>query len=88
MEIFTTGRGTPVAFAAPTIKVATNTPVFEKKRSWMDFNAGELINGEDMEQLLSGFIDLILRAASGAYETSNERMGFYEIAFQRDGVIL
>lgn len=88
MEIFTTGRGTPVAFAVPTIKVATNTPIFEKKRSWMDFNAGELIHGQKMGQLLDAFITLILKAASGEYQTSNERMGFYEIAFQRDGVIL
>ena len=35
--VFTTGRGTPYSTAAPTIKVSTNTPLYEKKRGWMDF---------------------------------------------------
>ena len=88
MEIFTTGRGTPVAFAAPTMKVSTNTQIFEKKRKWMDFNAGVLLEGETMENLLQSFVELVLKAASGEYATSNERAGFFEMAILRDGVIL
>lgn len=88
MEIFTTGRGTPVAFPAPTLKVATNTTIYNRKKSWMDFNAGRLMEGTKMEELLDEFIDLVLKTASGEYSASNERVGFYEIGILRDGVIL
>lgn len=88
MEIFTTGRGTPVAFPAPTLKVATNTTIYNRKKSWMDFNAGRLMEGTKMEELLDEFIALVLKTASGEYSASNERVGFYEIGILRDGVIL
>ena len=88
MEIFTTGRGTPVAFAAPTLKVSTNSTIYEKKRNWMDFNAGQLLEGRTMEELRKEFIELVLKTASGEYAASNERAGFYEIGILRDGVIL
>ena len=88
MEIFTTGRGTPVAFAAPTLKVSTNSAIYEKKRNWMDFNAGQLLEGRTMEELRKEFIELVLKTASGEYAASNERAGFYEIGILRDGVIL
>lgn len=88
MVVFSTGRGTPVAFAAPTIKVATNNRIFEKKRKWMDFNAGCLIDGADINELTKDFVDLILKTASGEYHSCNEEYGFYEIGILRDGVIL
>ena len=88
MEIFTTGRGTPVAFTAPTLKVATNSAIYEKKKAWMDFNAGQLLEGRTMDSLLEEFISLVLKTASGEYAASNERVGFYEIGILRDGVIL
>ena len=88
MEIFTTGRGTPVAFACPTLKIATNNTIFNKKRAWMDFNAGVLLEGKPMDELRDELVDLVLDAVNGKYITSNEKMGFYEIGFQRDGVIL
>ncbi len=88
LEVFTTGRGTPVAFACPTLKVATNSAIFNKKRSWMDMNAGVLLEGKPMDELLWELVDLVIRAINGEYRTSNEKMGFYEIGFQRDGVIL
>ena len=88
MVVFSTGRGTPVAFAAPTVKVATNNRIFEKKRNWMDFNAGCLIDGKDLTELTDEFVDLVLKTASGEYRSSNEQEGFYEIGILRDGVIL
>ena len=88
MVVFSTGRGTPVAFAAPTVKVATNNRIFEKKRNWMDFNAGSLLDGKEIEELTDEFVDLVLRTASGEYRSSNEKAGFYEIGILRDGVIL
>ena len=88
LVVFSTGRGTPVAFAAPTIKVATNGRIFAQKRNWMDFNAGSLLKGKDIEELTDEFVDLVLKTASGEYKSSNERVGFYEIGILRDGVIL
>ena len=88
MVVFSTGRGTPVAFAAPTLKVATNQRIFITKHRWMDFNAGGLIDGEDIEELSDAFVDLVLRTASGQYKSRNEQEGFYEIGILRDGVIL
>lgn len=88
MVVFSTGRGTPVAFAAPTIKIATNNRIFQKKNNWMDFNAGCLIDGKNLDELTDEFVDLVLKTASGQYRSSNEKDGFYEIGILRDGVIL
>ncbi|MDD3165435.1 MAG: altronate dehydratase family protein [Oscillospiraceae bacterium] len=88
LVLFSTGRGTPVSFAAPTLKIASNTALYEKKTAWMDFNAGARIDGKDRHELLEEFIQLVIQTASGTYQGSNERMGFYEIALFRDGVIL
>ena len=38
--LFTTGRGTPFGTFVPTVKVSTNTALYNQKRSWIDFNAG------------------------------------------------
>ena len=88
LEIFTTGRGTPIAFAAPTLKVATNPSIFKMKRDWMDFNAGSLLQGSSLEMLTEEFLQMVLDTASGRYRTSNERMHFFEMGILRDGVIL
>ncbi len=88
LVLFITGRGTPVAYAAPTLKVATNSALFEKKRAWMDFNAGRLLEGERLEELERELYDMVIATAEGRYAASNERAGFYQIALLRDGVTL
>ena len=45
MVLFTTGRGTPMGFPAPTIKISTNSPLAERKPTWIDFDAGPLATG-------------------------------------------
>ena len=45
LVLFTTGRGTPFGAPAPTLKIATNTPLAEKKKGWIDFNAGTIADG-------------------------------------------
>ena len=43
--LFTTGRsGTPLGFPAPTLKIASNTALAEKKPHWIDFNAGQTLS--------------------------------------------
>lgn len=77
--LFTTGRGTPLGAPVPTIKIATNTRLAEKKSSWIDFDA-QSKNDSDL-------LDLIIDTANGK-ETKNESNGYREIAIFKDGVTL
>ena len=85
--LFTTGRGTPFGTFVPTMKISTNTPLFEKKSHWIDFNAGVLAQGEPMADVSARFIDFVLAAASGA-PVNNEKNDWREIAIFKSGVTL
>ncbi|STI15684.1 altronate hydrolase [Escherichia coli] len=52
MVLFSTGRGTPYGGFVPTVKIATNSELAAKKKHWIDFDAGQLIHGKAMPQLL------------------------------------
>jgi altronate hydrolase len=86
MVVFTTGRGTPGGFAAPTLRLATNSELFNKKRHWNDFNAGALLEGRSKETLTKELLDLIIKVASGELKTKNEINNYYEIGILRNGV--
>ncbi|MGM0126006.1 altronate hydrolase [Enterococcus sp. AZ194] len=86
LVLFTTGRGTPFGAYVPTMKVATNTQIFDKKGHWMDFNAGRLLN-EPMAVVLEDFIQAIIDVASGR-QTRNESNDVREIAIFKNGVTL
>ena len=85
--LFTTGRGTPFGSFVPTMKISTNTPLYEAKPSWIDFNAGVLAQGEPMEEVAARFIEFVLAAASGE-PVNNEKHGIREIAIFKQGVTL
>ena len=86
--LFTTGRGTPLGFPVPTLKVSSNTGLSERKPGWIDFNAGALIDGEkDMDAIAADLWQKILRTASGE-EANNERNDYREIAIWKRGVTL
>lgn len=85
--LFTTGRGTPLGSPVPTVKVASNTAMATKKANWIDFDAGRLLV-EDNETVLSDFIALIQKVASGEQKAKNEINGYAEISLFKDGVIL
>ena len=85
--LFTTGRGTPFGSFVPTMKISTNTPLYEKKPGWIDFNAGVLAQDEPMSAVSERFIDFVLAAASGT-PVNNERNGYREIAIFKQGVTL
>ena len=87
MVLFTTGRGTPFGTFVPTVKVSTNTPLYKHKPGWIDFNAGALLENENMESLANRFINFIIEIASGKY-TQNEKKDYREIAIFKTGVIL
>ena len=85
--LFTTGRGTPFGAPAPTLKIATNTQLAEKKAGWIDFNAGTVADGEPLEEAGKRLLDLVIEVASGK-KTKAEEKGFREISIFKDGVVL
>lgn len=88
LELFTTGRGTPLGGIVPTMKIATNTPLAEKKPHWIDFNAGPIAEGQaTVESLLPSFIDAILAVAGGA-PARNEVNGVHDVVIFKSGVTL
>ena len=87
MVLFTTGRGTPFGSYVPTMKISTNTPLYEKKRGWIDFNAGTIVENETLEQAKKRFIDYVIRVASGEL-VNNEKKNYREISIFKTGVTL
>lgn len=87
LVLFTTGRGTPFGTFVPTLKVSTNSRLAQQKPGWIDFNAGTLVEGEQMEDALARFISRIQDVASGAV-TRNETNGYSDIAIFKTGVTL
>jgi altronate hydrolase len=67
MILFTTGRGSMFGTKpVPTIKLATNTPMYLRLTEDMDFNCGEILDGSTtMQQSAQGIFELMLRIASG-----------------------
>ena len=87
LVLFTTGRGTPFGSFVPTMKISTNSALFNKKRNWIDFNAGQLLEGTSMDQLLEAFVQYVIDVASGR-KLNHELSGFKEIAIFKTGVTL
>ena len=87
MILFTTGRGTPVGSAVPTVKIATNKDLFERKQNWMDFDASPILEGVSMESLTDDLLNFVIEVASGK-ETKNEVNDYREISIFKDGVVL
>jgi len=87
LVLFTTGRGTPFGSFIPTMKISTNSALFNKKKNWIDFNAGQLLEDKSMDQLLEEFIQYIIEVSSGK-KLRHEESGFKEIAIFKTGVTL
>lgn len=84
--LFTTGRGTPLGFPAPTLKIASNSALAERKRSWIDFDAGTVIE-DGLERATEDLLQLVIETASGRL-TRAERNDEREIAIWKGGVTL
>ena len=82
--LFSTGRGTPLGAPVPTVKIGTNSGISLRKKNWIDFDAGPMLEGKDLKE---DFIDHVLKVAEGEL-TANERNGYREIAIFKDGVTL
>ena len=85
--LFTTGRGTPFGTFIPTMKISTNSGLYQRKPNWIDFNAGVLTEGIEMKDLVRQFIDKVIAVASGE-KTRNEENGYREISIFKNGVTL
>ncbi len=83
LVLFTTGRGTPLGGIVPTVKIASNEVIAERKPNWIDFCAYGFDHGQKANELL----ELIKEVAEGK-ETKNEFNNCREIAIFKDGVTL
>jgi altronate hydrolase len=79
---FTTGRGSMFGSKpAPTIKLASNSPMFHKLKNDMDINCGAVVDGEvDLPQMGQRIFDAILAHASGE-KTKSEMLGLGDNEF-------
>lgn len=84
MVLFSTGRGTPYATYVPTVKISTNSLLYKKKKSWIDFNAGQILE-ESIDKVTNEFVNLIIDIASGK-QTKSELNHIHEIAIFKNGV--
>ena len=84
MILFTTGRGTPVGGPVPTVKIATNHSLAERKLNWIDFDASPTLDGNPLTNEL---FEYILKVAEGE-QTKNEMHSYREISIFKDGVTL
>jgi altronate hydrolase len=79
--VFTTGRGSVFGCKpAPSLKVATNTPLYEHMRDDMDVNAGVILAGTPVEEVGRHIFEAILATASGQ-KTKSEINGVGEEEF-------
>lgn len=86
--LFTTGRGTPFACPVPTVKISTNTALYEKKRNWIDFDCGKLVDdGTSIKELSGELYDFVLEVANGRSVLS-ESAGYCDLAIFKQGVTL
>src|SRR5882724_105469 len=80
--LFTTGRGSAYSCKpSPSLKLATNTPLFVRQEEDMDVNCGTVIDGtETIQQVGERILALILETASGR-KSKSEEFGYGEDEF-------
>ena len=86
MVLFTTGRGTPFGTVVPTLKIATNAQLAQRKKGWIDFDASTVITS-GMEESEAALIAKIASVANGE-KTRSEEKDIADISIFKDGVIL
>lgn len=85
--LFTTGRGTPFACPVPTMKISSNSRLAGKKENWIDFNAGVVAEGEDLDAAGKRLFNEVVAIASGK-QVKSELAGFHDMAIFKQGVTL
>ncbi|MGC8667288.1 MAG: UxaA family hydrolase [Chthonomonadales bacterium] len=78
---FTTGRGSCLGFKpAPVLKIATNTPVFQRMEEDMDLDAGAVLHGLTLKDMGRLIFDELVAVASGR-QTKSEAQGLGDYEF-------
>lgn len=85
--LFTTGRGTPFAAPVPTVKISSNSPLASKKKRWIDYNAGVLVEEGDLATEGEKLFAYVLEVAGGK-KVNSEVAGFHDMAIFKQGVTL
>jgi altronate hydrolase len=81
LVVFTSGRGSVFGFKpAPSIKVATNSAMYERMEDDMDLNAGRVVDGVPMADVAAELLDLMVAVASGQ-PSKSEAQGVGEAEF-------
>ena len=86
---FTTGRGSMYgAKPVPSVKLATNTPMYRRLMDDMDINCGEVLDGTaSLPEMGERILDLLLSIASGEKSKSEELgLGRHEFAPWQIGI--
>ncbi len=79
--VFTTGRGSCFGCKpTPSIKVATNTPMYERMIDDMDINAGTILSGRTIEDVGREIFEEVIATASGKH-TKSEQHGIGQEEF-------
>lgn len=87
--LFTTGRGTPFGSPVPTVKISSNTALADKKKTWIDFNAGDIVDQDaDLGDKGEALLSYVLALASGQVQTKSEQANIFDFAIFKDGVTL
>ena len=88
--VFTTGRGSAFGSKpAPTIKVASNSIMYNRMSEDMDINAGDMLDGVTLEEKGMEMYDLILRVASGEKSKSEAQgLGDHEFVPWQIGAVM
>lgn len=88
--VFTTGRGSVYGSnIAPCVKVATNSMLYARMSDDMDFNAGQIIDGESMSDAAKKLLDRVVRFASGERTQSEEKgLPEYEFVPWQPGIVI
>lgn len=88
LVLFSTGRGTPLGGFIPTVKIASNSALAQKKANWIDFDAGKLTDPKvHPDDLLEEFLSTIVAIINGRLTSAEVRKN-REIAIFKTGVTL
>jgi altronate hydrolase len=85
--LFSTGRGTPLSAPIPTLKISTNSTLYQTKPHWIDYDAGQMLHGTTLTKCRDDLFTLCLDTANG-HLTKGEENGYYDIAIFKNGVTL
>src|SRR5690606_33313194 len=78
---FTTGRGSAYGCKpTPSIKLATNTPMYQRRQEDRDINCGDILDGVPLQEKGRQIFEEILAVASGK-RTKSELLGYGDNEF-------